>query len=435
MILEVFGLRDTRDLESRHLLDFVKNKVEEGQHLEFIANIPPANSDPQKADLAKKIAAMANSGGGVVVLGIAEKNGKADRATPVPLKDVDDKIRNVLRRRIEPHLPIDVISLDEGKPGEGFVVVATRPTGSRPFALLQDDKLMFFRRDGQTTNKMLESDVARLYRMRFLSTPAVGDALDALRDEVSPPDVVHALPRAYVACTPIGDVGRLFTPNRATIEELRNAAGRPPAAFGVGIRGETIPPGIYTGFRRLRFTDGNDARSDTRAAFHTDGRFLGIVEGAQSQVSPETSLRPQFYPLNLTAGILGRLTAFVFLASHFGLRGEIGVQVGVTKSPSGFPMLLSYARTSDKETHLFHAVQARYTAEVDDLATAGGLLEAAKPMLDDVFSAFRWSECPYITDTGRLHRDGLSGQSDFVAVQSWAEAVGADFDEPPAASS
>lgn len=81
-------------------------------------------------ELAKDIAAMANAAGGLLVLGIGEDNGTAQRVTPVALSDGEERrMHQALRSRTVPFIPdVDIrpVVMETTDAGErrGFYLIA-----------------------------------------------------------------------------------------------------------------------------------------------------------------------------------------------------------------------------------------------------------------------------------------------------------------------
>ncbi len=102
---------------------------------------PYRATDEGRVELAKDVAAFANSRGGIIVLGVATQR-KADRDVlsgvhPVPFALArPGSYRQVLNHRIHPPVQgLDVVQVPHGKDGSGIVVISVppQPEESRPF--------------------------------------------------------------------------------------------------------------------------------------------------------------------------------------------------------------------------------------------------------------------------------------------------------------
>src|ERR1022692_4469180 len=84
-----------------HLQAAIAAKAKETADLDWKgADFYPLN-DKGKHEIAKDISAMANSGGGVLVYGMAEnKQGRANALEPVALNQSEQRIREVVASRV-----------------------------------------------------------------------------------------------------------------------------------------------------------------------------------------------------------------------------------------------------------------------------------------------------------------------------------------------
>src|SRR5260221_1084665 len=83
------------DLQYQHLAALVTNHVSEAFDLDFKATLY-GNADKDRRDLATDVAALANTAGGMLVLGIEEdRQARAAAAPGVTISD--DEIRRILQ--------------------------------------------------------------------------------------------------------------------------------------------------------------------------------------------------------------------------------------------------------------------------------------------------------------------------------------------------
>lgn len=104
------------------LEEVVSLRLPETAQLEFKKCLP----EPHKnQDLAKDISAMANTDGGTLIYGIAEKAGLAEALTPFALANSPERIALVARSSIDEPIKIEAIHRieDPQRPGDGFLVV------------------------------------------------------------------------------------------------------------------------------------------------------------------------------------------------------------------------------------------------------------------------------------------------------------------------
>jgi hypothetical protein len=78
----------------------------------------------KNVDLARDIAAMANAGGGTIVLGVGEKAGRARKVHPFNLEGAAERVASIALDRLdEPLVLDDIIDVPMGTAGEGLLVI------------------------------------------------------------------------------------------------------------------------------------------------------------------------------------------------------------------------------------------------------------------------------------------------------------------------
>jgi Schlafen, AlbA_2 len=106
--------------------DLVTNAVAEAYDLDFKATLY-GRSDKERRDLAGDVAALANTAGGVIVLGIAEDDQARAAAAPgVALSDGEvGRVRQVVASQVSPLPTLDVLQVeDPQRPKYGFLLLA-----------------------------------------------------------------------------------------------------------------------------------------------------------------------------------------------------------------------------------------------------------------------------------------------------------------------
>ena len=166
--LEVlFGAR-LNDIDHSHIEALVTNGVTEDFDLDFKSELY-ANNDAAKRDLAGDVAALANTAGGVIVLGIVEDDqAKASEARPVTLSEEEvRRMRLFVASRVAPVPAFDVVAVRGDADGEGYYLLVGPPSTSGPHGVLINDGFRFPVRNGSTIRYLSEPEIAAAYRERF----------------------------------------------------------------------------------------------------------------------------------------------------------------------------------------------------------------------------------------------------------------------------
>ena len=152
----------------------IAEKVEETADLDWKKKFYGAQNNAVMEEVAKDIAAMANSGGGWIVFGIGEdrKNNAASSVNPIQWSaDNERQIRNIAYSKIGPPVGgIEFFKILCGEnPDEGYIVLMHIPDSvdAPHFARKGDDAFRAPRRNGPHTMFMTERDIERGFRERF----------------------------------------------------------------------------------------------------------------------------------------------------------------------------------------------------------------------------------------------------------------------------
>ena len=100
----------------------VEQRLEETTQLEFKRELPPSGKND---DLARDIAAIANTEGGVIIYGIEQdKNGRADRLNPFPTAGATERVSLVAQTLDEPVTLSSAKSIpDPDVPDSGYLIL------------------------------------------------------------------------------------------------------------------------------------------------------------------------------------------------------------------------------------------------------------------------------------------------------------------------
>jgi hypothetical protein len=167
-------------LTEAHITALVSSHVQEAFDLDFKRDHYERNGDG-KRKLAGDVAALANTAGGVILIGVDEdENACAIDAPGVELSDAATQwVLQVVGSLVTPFPSFDVVPIrenvqaanDSASPStatRGFIAIAVARTLAGPHAVLVNEGFRFPRRNGTTTRYLSEPEVAAAYRERFL---------------------------------------------------------------------------------------------------------------------------------------------------------------------------------------------------------------------------------------------------------------------------
>jgi hypothetical protein len=145
----------------------ISERVAEDDHLDWKRELPSDGDE-----VARDVAALANSRGGVLVYGVAEDrhSGRAAAPMPVSLAEREQRrIRSWLGTRVSPLIAgIEFVPLSALEFGDsGFLVVSVPESPDAPHLISRDSSLGCPYRVGAQTFWMREWDLERAYRQRF----------------------------------------------------------------------------------------------------------------------------------------------------------------------------------------------------------------------------------------------------------------------------
>ncbi len=162
----------------------VEQSISEAAGIDWKRALPELKRLPQ-SDFPKDVAAMANSGGGVIVFGVEETQkvatGRAD------VGDLDqERYERALRSAAVTAISPPVFGLEVeflGEQGKKAVVVVVPASVDGPHLIYRNEYFGAPIRNDADTVWMKEREIERMYRARFDEQRHVHEALDALYDE------------------------------------------------------------------------------------------------------------------------------------------------------------------------------------------------------------------------------------------------------------
>ncbi|MFJ9519979.1 helix-turn-helix domain-containing protein [Kitasatospora sp. NPDC101801] len=204
----------------------------EGPDLEYKAGPVPYKTGTEGAgEFVKDVLALANSGGGVLVLGVAEnrKTSVPSAVVPVPTTDHARKhYRTILVQRAAPHVECAIHFITE-KPGdtEGVTLIAVPPSASAPHAVVgtadpHDGTLRFPVRNDNTTHYMSLAQVKNTIMATNTTTAARRQFLAQVEK-----DALGAAWLGYpiTVVTLVPDLPGAFTISKSSLEAFRRDPG------------------------------------------------------------------------------------------------------------------------------------------------------------------------------------------------------------------
>jgi hypothetical protein len=187
---DIIGARLT-DIRWGHLDALVVRKVAEDLSIDLKKNhyvldrgigrvvLPNAGSEAtddriakDRFELAKDVTAFANAAGGLIVIGVSDSNGRAERFAEVDLKDKQRlTYLDTLRNWTAPYLSgIEIGHVGSpADPDRGCVLIYVPPSADRPHAVVEPNshRYTWYVRDGGHAVPLSESQVAISYRDRY----------------------------------------------------------------------------------------------------------------------------------------------------------------------------------------------------------------------------------------------------------------------------
>ncbi|MCX4920213.1 helix-turn-helix domain-containing protein [Streptomyces sp. NBC_00687] len=416
-----------------HVAALKTNAVSEAYDLDFKKELYGGN-DRAKRDLAGDVTALANTAGGVLLLGVDED----DQARAADLPGVvlsDDEVlryRNVVADMVHPLPTFDIRQIeDPSRPGHGFLMIAVLRSPSAPHGVRVNEGLRYPRRNGASIIYLTESDVAVAYQDRFARRQTrYDDLLRFERDLIGRLDVSD---QTYAVVTLVPDLSGDFTLDNKFMRTFREETIDKELSViprGVAVRHVTV------GSRRLIAHGGSEPSKAAWIAceLHQSGAgaFAAIAANRSDlarpgQIDPNTSaslIHDEDLVLDIWSGL--RL-----LARHARDRAAAGgtatVRTTITPVNLNLPAELHHPRGNFNMGGMLgsHQVteppQATSVFDIDDLAEDGpGLVAATSVMSAGLIQHFGYPETLQMTPSGTIRTKYWSTQRYGPRVQQWA---------------
>lgn len=405
----------------------VTNATPETYDLDFKAEMY-GRSDAGKRALAVDVAAMANTAGGMIAVGIAEDT--QARAASAPGVALDDeeiaRVRNIVASHVSPFMTFDVWPVeDPQREGYGFILIAVPRSPLRPHAVLVNDSLRYPRRNGSTTAYLSEPEVADAYRARFTGLQRTVDDLERYEKDLL--DSLDTSDMTYIAVTLVPDIDgnfvldtrtqRAFQMEHMSTDPLILPSSLNWCRFSVARR-RFVADGAMSGQGKAKWL---------ACQLHETGAgsFAAAVE-QRTEDARTSSLDDERVTNAVWSGLR-------FLARHARDRAAAGgnatVRTTVWPVTEELPAALTHRRRHGLQNHLgrpegiSRPPASTGIFNIDDLAEDGPLLVAATYRLaTGLFQEFGQPEALQVTSEGTI-RLSYWDHSNRPALTTWAKSA------------
>ena len=433
-------------LTASHVRGLVDAGAQEAFDLDFKLTAY-GRGDSDRRALAGDVAAMANTAGGIIVIGIDED--EQARATAGPGVEVTEtEIRRVLQvvgALVSPLPVFDVVTvLDEPvesasatgdrTPMQGFILIAVPRSPNAPHAVLVNEALRYPKRNGATTRYLSEPEVAAAYRERLGGATRQVERISQVEGE--------ALARfdreqdAWLLVTLVPDLPGDMVITTATFEEFqRIIIGTQTAIVSVGVSFRRASVG-----RRRLLADGTMDNSPlakfASLELHTDGAGafgMQLYDVAATRQREAGGTGPVQQIVDDESIVVGTLSGILRLAQHArdraGAGGNVVLRAMLVAATAAQSVEIGHTRRGFGDSRSRFAIAGdRVTAEavvpLDDVSTPGpALITTAAVLVDEIGQAFGVPEMGQLSRDGKVRRPywGNQWRPQFVR---WAEQHG-----------
>lgn len=389
-------LQPLDQLENGHLVKLCEDGCPESATLEFKRELP-GNSDKDKHELCKDVAALANTDGGDLVYGIDEKDGGAGAITPIVGELSDAAMRRVaqiLDATIEPR--IQGIKMRHVEVPGGYALIVRVPASfDGPHSIRINNNRRFVMRNGTNITDMsydqLRAAFDRTATLAELARRFISNRVQLIANKettaplcAGPQWVVHLVPIAGLAGRKTVDLRTLYT--QTFTEFLGQDWGGGSRTFNFD--GLLIHPGGNK-------DDGYYAYNHIFRNGALEGAQLG---GATREFSPGV-IKSVVWSLDMSKFFHYSITKFLASAKKWGFAGPAVLSVAIL-NVKGYELGIgdSFYRFSRASADRPHFVPP--DVWIEDL-DAIDIDSAIRPLLDTLWQAFGAERC--------LDFDDLSG--------------------------
>ncbi len=419
------------------LAGLVSGAIREDSDLDYKGQLY-GGGDQDKRDLAGDVAAMANTVGGVIVLGIDEVDGTATKLLPVALSETEElRMRQIVTSLIAPVPMFSIHRVPHHDGQTGYYLIGVPRSVDAPHAARVNDALKYPRRDGARTRWLSESEVADAYRNRFSQATAQVERLEQVVTAGK-----HALESKTVTWFALG-----MRPNSSGRMEIRQSTISDaqtnwitPWAQNTGFGASVFQRGgfnVSAGVGKVMIFAGRAAGETVsrwgHGEFYQDGTGFAAIplwyrhDGAAGEVEKFTDE----WLLN------SAVSALSMLVDHASRRcsalGDAIAEARILTSGTRW-CALCYDRGDglmsefDGSRQVYAFPVSRHQINLEDCQTGAGLLLSVRMLLTDLIQSVGVPEVRQITSEGKLTR-GAFRRGFLPSVEMWAKAKSVDISD------
>jgi hypothetical protein len=389
------------------------------------------NGDSDKRALAGDVAALANTAGGLIIIGIAEdEHARAASAPGVALSDDETRRMTQILATISPLPTFEIRAIPSAAdPNHGFYLLAVSRSPRAPHAVPVNDGLRYPKRNGSTIRYLAEPEVAEAYRERAFGSRNQTDRLDEIMRDILARLDTSEHPWVAVALMPElpGDLV-IDTAGLNTIQS--QLGGRPPVLIQ-----HSHYMQVSVGRRRYLLGGGQNQSAEKYVAtdLHTDGggafaAQLGDLRGNQ-QPPPDETAPMLISDEGVTETVLsGLLSLGQHARDRAGAGGSVLVHATVVPASTraveiGHNRMYGFGDSRSKTAWAEGPVPAaEASALLDDIAAPGvPLLQTARVLADQIGQVFGIAEMKQIGPDGAIQIRYWKG-ADKSPIAAWAKA-------------
>lgn len=425
-------------INADHVKALVSGAVEEDLDLEFKESLYCGESE--RRDLCRDVAALANTAGGVLVLGVqADEQSQASACPGVDLSDdAKTRMQQIVAAGVLPLPTFEVLAVPSGPDSRGFYAIVVAPSPGAPHAVILNESFHFPKRNGSTIRHAPEPEVAET------DSPSGLAKEDARLEEVFDTGTARldTDEYAWICVAMVPEILDRSEINSATYGAFaEEARGKNPLVVPLG---HTVISRVSVGRDRISADGGNG--DESKASWisydlHSDGAgFFAIAAGAMARDERGEDLPPDtdgctFLMLDDEFLAIGILSGLRHLAQHAvessGLSGPATIRASVQGGRQRTGVMLSYTRAYPgspprpypPRQALFTPVDVESVATLDALSKDGPeLVAVAAQLCNGIGQSFGLPEMGQLSADGAIRRQYFGGTHKGL-VMAWAESA------------